>query len=395
MRSSGRRKSVWRTIHRGLGIGLGVWFALVGVTGSILVYEEPIDAWLNPGLLVHRNEGPSLQPHEILERADREYPRARIERLRLPAARGEVYRLQLVAAPNRRSESPRIEATFSPVTGELLGTREIEHLGFTAPHALRTVYEFHRNVLLGTVGSNIVGIAGLLMLTSVVSGLAVAWPRNRPGWKRLVSVKLRAGGTRVLFDFHRSGGSILFVLVLVSTITGATLVYINYVREIVGLFSSVDAFPTIPWRRARYDQWPEFRAIVKNVRHAYPDRAIAEIHIPSQPQSGYLFYLRGLADVHRLGDTILWVHPATGEILIERSDRSRTRGETLMHWLFPLHSGSAFGRAGMVAMCFAGALPIFLALTGLWVWLRKRRAEKFESTRSARLQAELAARAKG
>jgi len=134
---------------------------------------------------------------------------------------------------------------------------------------------------------------------------------------------------------------------------------------------------------------------VRNVRETYPDRSIAEVHVPSQITGGYLFYLRGPNDVHRLGDTILWVHPATGEILVERSERTRTRGESVMHWLFPLHSGSAFGRPGMTAMCFAGALPIFLALTGLWVWLRKRRAEKFESLRTERLRMELAAKAKG
>ena len=395
MAQSGRRKSVWRTIHRTLGIGLGTWFALVGITGSILVYEDPVDAWLNPGLLVDTREGTRLEPDEILDRAEDAYPRARIERLRLPARRGEVYRIQLIPWPNRRNESPRIEAAFGPVTGDLLGSREIERLGFSAPHALHTVYEFHRNVLLGAAGANIVGIAGFLMLTSVVTGLVVAWPRNGSGWKRLVSVKLRAGGTRVLFDFHRSAGSVLFALVLVSTITGSTLVYINYVRDIVSVFSSVDAFPTIPWRSVRYDQWPEFRTLVRNVRETYPDRSIAEVHVPSQITGGYLFYLRGPNDVHRFGDTILWVHPATGEILVERSERTRTRGESVMHWLFPLHSGSAFGRPGMTAMCFAGALPIFLALTGLWVWLRKRRAEKFESLRTERLRMELAAKAKG
>src|SRR5499427_9573904 len=293
MARTGRRKSAWRTVHRTLGIGLGVWFALVGITGSLLVYEDPIDAWLNPDLLVDRHDGAWLEPHEILDRAEQAYPRARIERLRLPARAGEVYRVQLMPWPNRRNESPRIEAMFGPVTGELLGSREIERLGFSPAHALHTVYEFHRNVLLGAAGANIVGIAGLLMLTSVATGLAVAWPRNRSGWKRLVSVKLRAGGTRVLFDFHRSAGSVLFALVLVSTITGSTLVYINYVREIVSVFSEVDAFPKIPWRQIRYDQWPEFREIVKNVRDAQPGRAIAEVHIPSQPQTGYLFYLRG------------------------------------------------------------------------------------------------------
>ena len=96
MAQSGRRKSVWRTIHRTLGIGLGTWFALVGITGSILVYEDPVDAWLNPGLLVDTREGTRLEPDEILDRAEDAYPRARIERLRLPARRGEVYRIQLM-----------------------------------------------------------------------------------------------------------------------------------------------------------------------------------------------------------------------------------------------------------------------------------------------------------
>ena len=88
-------------------------------------------------------------------------------------------------------------------------------------------------------------------------------------------------------------------------------------------------------------------------------------------------------DEHRLGDTIAWVHPVTGQILVERSDRTRTAGETLMHWLFPLHSGTAFGTAGMVAMSATGAMPMLFVLTGLWVWLRKRRGQRIGRERRA------------
>ncbi len=42
------RRSRWFSVHRWLGIVLGAWFALVGITGSLLVYEDPIDEWLNP-----------------------------------------------------------------------------------------------------------------------------------------------------------------------------------------------------------------------------------------------------------------------------------------------------------------------------------------------------------
>jgi LPXTG-motif cell wall-anchored protein len=61
-----------------------------------------------------------------------------------------------------------------------------------------------------------------------------------------------------------------------------------------------------------------------------------------------------------------------------------------MHWLFPLHSGTAFGTAGMVAMSLAGVAPLLLVLSGLWVWLRKRPGERLAA---AHQRARAAARA--
>jgi len=54
-----------------------------------------------------------------------------------------------------------------------------------------------------------------------------------------------------------------------------------------------------------------------------------------------------------------------------------------MHWFFPLHSGTAFGTGGMVAMCLTGLTPVIFVFTGLWVWLRKRRGEKIGERRRA------------
>jgi uncharacterized iron-regulated membrane protein len=179
---------------------------------------------------------------------------------------------------------------------------------------------------------------------------------------------------------------------LLTTITGATLVYLNYVRDLVSVFSKVATFPTLPWRPGSRDEAAPFDTIAAAVRAAYPDRRITEIHIPQKLTAGYLFYLHRPGDEHKLGDTIAVVHPASGEILVERSDRTRNRGETLMHWLFPLHSGTAFGTAGMVAMCLTGLTPMLLVGSGLWVWLRKRRGERIgERRRQARQQQALAA----
>jgi uncharacterized iron-regulated membrane protein len=309
---------------------------------------------------------------------------SRVERIRLPRAPGEVYRVTLRVAPHLRSGSPRVEATFSAVSGDLQGSREAETIGITRPYWMRTLYEFHRNVLLGNLGSNIVGIAGLLLMSAAISGFITAWPRRRSGWPRLIGVKLRAGLTRILFDVHRSSGVVLFVLLMLATITGSTLVYVNYARDIVSVFSPVAPFPVIPWRETPPGDWPSFERVHAELKRAYPRHHFSEIHLPSKPTAGYLFYLKGKGDVHRLGDTIVWVHPGTGEILFERSARNRSSGESVMHWLFPLHSGTAFGTAGKIAMCITGMAMLLMFPTGLWVWLRKRRAEQFESARRLR-----------
>ena len=207
-RQATTRRRKWQRVHRWLGIVLGVWFTLVGATGSLLVFEEPIDAWLNPLLLTTTSTGEALAPERVEELATLEHDLGRVEKIHMPAAQGDVYRLTLRVSPTRRVGSERIEAMFDPVTGRLLGTRKVEGIGFGAPNIMKTLYEFHRNVLLGSAGSNIVGIAGFLLLASAITGLVVALPRKLAGLKRLVWINARASNTRVMFDVHRSTSAV-------------------------------------------------------------------------------------------------------------------------------------------------------------------------------------------
>lgn len=109
-----------------------MWFALVGSTGAILVFEDPIDAWLNPRVLSTAARGPSLGAQSIVERAESEYPLGLVEKIRFPAADGQVYRLTLRVRP-RRVGAERVEATFDPVTGAYLGARHSKHSGSRRP----------------------------------------------------------------------------------------------------------------------------------------------------------------------------------------------------------------------------------------------------------------------
>ena len=381
-----RSRSTWFTVHRWLGVGLGLWFALVGLSGAILVFEDPIDAWLNPRLLTTNSRGAHLSAQTIVERADAVYPLGLVEKIRFPAADGDVYRLTMRVKP-RRVGAERIEATFDPVSGTFLGARSLKSLGIAPPDILRTLYEFHRNVLLGNAGSNIVGIAGLLLLTSAITGFVLAAPRTRAALKRIVWINPRTSATRIAYDFHRSTGIVFAVTLLLATLTGATLVYVNYVRDLVSVFSKVAPFPIVPWQQQSTHEPLQLDRVIADVRQRFPEHSLLEVHGSPRQIAGHLYYLKKPGDVHRLGDTIAWINPLSGEMMVERSPRTRTAGEGFMHWLFPLHSGTAFGMPGMIAMSATGGAPLLMVLTGLWVWLRKRRGERISRDRQiARLQ---------
>lgn len=347
--------------------------ALVGITGALLVWRDELDAALNPDLF-QRLTGPTPLPlGELLERLRADTSIGRIERVRLPKQAGDPLRLQVRTGASR-VESGRLEVFVDPSTAAVLGLRPLQGWSLAPPHAMRTLYEFHRNLLLGEPGSNAVGLAGALLLTSAASGLLLAWPRGRR-WRQALRVSWRANAARVALDLHRVAGLAVAGLLLLAAGTGLALVYPIYVRDLVGLVSRVQPVPVLPFRTGLPQDEPlSLDELAGRVAAAYPRHRLTEVRLSERGLTGVMFQLHAAGDVHALGDTIAWWHPYSGELLAERNPRRRSAGESLLHWLLPLHVGSAGGTPHRVAVAIAGVAPSLLAVTGTWVWWRKHRA---------------------
>lgn len=374
----------WRQVHRWLGLVLGTWFALVGLTGALLVWRNELDAWLNPDLFEPTpgtpTDRPALPLGDLIERLRTDSAIGRIERVRLPAQAGDPVRLQVRAGASR-VESGRLEVFVDPATAAVRGLRTLQGWSLGPRHLMRTVYEFHRNLLLGEPGSNAVGLAGALLLTSAGSGVLLAWPRGRR-WRQALRVSWRANLTRVALDLHRAGGLLVAVLLLLAAGTGLTLVYPNYVRDLVSLASRVQPVPVLPFRTGVIQDEPlSLDDLATRAGLAFGGQHLTELRLSERGLTGVMFQMRAPGDVHALGDTIAWLHPYTGEILAERSPRQRSAGESLMHWLLPLHVGSALGPAGPWLATAAGLAPAGLLVTGAWVWWWKRRARRTSSAK--------------
>lgn len=77
----------------------------------------------------------------------------------------------------------------------------------------------------------------------------------------------------------------------------------------------------------------------------------------------------------------LWIDQYSGTIIHARERDSRTSGDIFIEWLYPLHTGEAFGFVGQLIILSSGLVPLMLYVTGVIRWLQKRKARKLKELR--------------
>ena len=105
----------------------------------------------------------------------------------------------------------------------------------------------------------------------------------------------------------------------------------------------------------------------------YPDARISRIALPVKPSEPYEIRLRQ-ADEIRKGDgaTRITIDAYSGEALQVRDPLRAPGGDSFLNWLFPLHSGEAFGTAGRIFISCFGVVPLLFLVTGLGMYLKRK-----------------------
>ena len=111
-----RRRLLW--VHRWLGILLGVYFVMLGITGSLLVFAREIDRALNPELLTAPPQGEYQPLSAIVDTFRREYPDLPMSYVNYPLPPNGVFNIR--SGPNQASQ-PYVY--INPYTAEVIGDR--------------------------------------------------------------------------------------------------------------------------------------------------------------------------------------------------------------------------------------------------------------------------------
>jgi uncharacterized iron-regulated membrane protein len=100
----------------------------------------------------------------------------------------------------------------------------------------------------------------------------------------------------------------------------------------------------------------------------------------------YTYRVRSDRDIQdRRGRTDLLFDANTGELRLFTLPTGQHSGNTLTNWIYALHMGNVFGLPYRIFVCVLGLATIALSITGIVIWLQKRKDRKKQSVAANRI----------
>jgi uncharacterized iron-regulated membrane protein len=350
-----RFRTTLKTLHLWLGLSLGVLLALVTLSGSVLLFEQPLFVSGHPELASRPlpdlpTQGRSLAT--ILASADGKGLRG----LSLPNAELPVWEAQMRGGGR---------VYFDASTGERLLRRDKTGDG------LLILLDWHTHLLTGEVGETVLGVVACTGLFMLFSGVWLYWPGRRRALKHL---KPHANPPVLRWaSFHRFVGVAALPLLIVMIGTGTTMAYRGAVRT--GLASAFgEPAPAKPPKLAPSHASIDWPAVLAAAQAAAPDAEITRLMLPSKDNGTLVARIRRPGEWNLAGRSSLWIDPATATVIGGDDATKLGTGGRLSNALFPIHSAAVGGMLWRVVACVTGMLPMFLLVTGFLFWrARKRR----------------------
>ena len=355
-------RAFWVQIHLWLGLSLGVVGVFIGLSGTILIFDHSIDTRLNPQRYAISGAQIALPLSGYADRAAQVVGgKGRPTAIRLPD--GEEGPVIVFV---RAGTGPFHRVYLDPPTGRVLGTASPRDplLWIRSFHDSLTVREYS--------GREIVGVVGIAMLISSLSGIYLWWPARGIGRR---AFGFRPGFT-LIRNLHYTLGFWGSLVLAILSFTGIFIAFPDAGRSAVAAFSVLSASPRGVQAAEGTGQPipPEEAAALGSA--LYPGASVIGLGLPAGPRGVYRVNLREAGDTTPRSGTMVLIDPRTRAIL-QRTERStRTAGDRFILWQRILHEGGVLGIPGRVVTALGGLLPPVLMVTGLLMWLRKRRVRR-------------------
>jgi uncharacterized iron-regulated membrane protein len=196
------------------------------------------------------------------------------------------------------------------------------------------------------------------MCVLAATGIVIWWPR-RGSWGAAFKVTGKGSTLMVLRELHGAAGIWGLVVFFIISFTGVVISFPPAGAQRPG--GGSDGGPRTPVE-IKAD------AAVAQAQAAVPSTALKSVAFPKGPGDTYRVSLSRLGDDRSVPPIVVTVAADAAQVVSVRDSAADARA-----WARPVHAGGAMGWVWWILTLLSGVLPVLFAVSGIWMWLIKRR----------------------
>lgn len=357
-----------------MGLVAGLYMAIVGATGALLVFRPELDARRLPPKWRELSQSPRAAIGTVIARLRAAYPDMRVISLSAPTPLTPTF----VATLGGRG---RMLVASDPGTGAVLGP-----VPPSAPW-LAFLRRLHETLLLGGSGRTWNGVGAACLLLLVATGLSNWWPGVR-NWRHALKVGTRFGWRRITFDLHRAGGFWAVALLVCWAMSGVYFAWTRQAFELVNAWSpTVSARPpAVVVTPGEEGAEPDVDDLIARASTIDPGTRWSGLFFPYGRQAPIQVVMSRAGGTGREYEDTVYFDPYTGQHLATwRYGVNESLGDWFLWLQIPLHFGRSWGVAVKVIWAIGGMVLPLLAITGMGMywnrvlrhsWARRSRGDR-------------------
>jgi uncharacterized iron-regulated membrane protein len=363
-------------VHLWVGIILTLYFVVIGVTGSILVFRPELErlCGLKPWQEI-RAGTPVADLAAVVDNLKIAYPHHRIVSVDTPSEEDATF-VALLAG-----RGGRIKVACRPADGKVLG--EFPRVR----NWMEIIQELHISLLDPRRGQGrmINGIGAAFLLVLNVTGIVVWWPGIR-NWKRALKVDFARNWRRINFDLHSAAG---FWTILIASFWAVSAIYFGWPRQVFEFVNSLSPIvsarpPAINVTPEGDPAEPDLRSLVQQARTIDPGRQLAGVAFPYSRRAPLAILMRRRnSPGDEYVDTVYFNPYNGGYISTWRYGVNQSLGDSVIWWQVPLHFGTYWGLGVKIIWAAAGLAMPLLAITGVLMYWNRALRRKWKKLRTA------------
>jgi uncharacterized iron-regulated membrane protein len=244
------------------------------------------------------------------------------------------------------------------------------------------IFDLHHHLFAGHNGELVAGWAGVFGLLFVITGIILWWRSRRAFRWQLWPKKFQPGP---IVSHHRDIGILVAPLLLVSFVTGTGMLFKDVTAAVLSPLGRIEAGGKPPKVDA-IDGVAPVASMLVQAKARFPDAALRRLTLPGKPGQPWSVRMRQPFEWTPNGRTNL-LFDGAGRLIKVDDPATGSRAASINEKLYPLHSGKVGGLAWKLVMTLSGLGLTLLGSLATWsFWFRKAKKRRRPEIAAAGLE---------